>query len=120
MISVDALYGIIEDGLNSKMGQVAIADKYGVGQTTVNRIFKLHDIRVKVKIKQVFTFRSIFETAEGFKYALYQNGVFLKYSRFHSTYNKALKSGREVCRYWNKKLHKESDLSVDNEGGVDG
>jgi Trp operon repressor len=39
MISVDTLYGIIEDGLNSKMGQVAIADKYGVGQTTVNRIF---------------------------------------------------------------------------------
>jgi hypothetical protein len=32
MISVDALYGIIEDGLNSKMGQVAIADKYGVGR----------------------------------------------------------------------------------------
>jgi hypothetical protein len=50
MISVDALYGIIEDGLNSKMGQVAIADKYGVGQTTVNRIFKLHDIHLLVPV----------------------------------------------------------------------
>jgi hypothetical protein len=43
MISVDALYGIIEDGLNSKMGQVAIADKYGVGQTT-NLSGIIHDI----------------------------------------------------------------------------
>jgi DNA invertase Pin-like site-specific DNA recombinase len=62
-MSVVQLYGcwkpIIEDGLNSKMGQVAIADKYGVGQTTVHRIFKQYDIRVKVKIKQVFTFKWI-------------------------------------------------------------
>jgi hypothetical protein len=49
-----------------------------VGQTTVNRIFKLHDIRVKVKIKQVFTFRMIFNTLEGFKYALCENGVIVK------------------------------------------
>jgi hypothetical protein len=31
MISNTTLEGIIEDGLNSKMGQVAIADKYRVG-----------------------------------------------------------------------------------------
>ena len=120
MISNTTLEGIIEDGLNSKMGQVAIADKYGVGQTTVHRIFKQYDIRVKVKIKQVFTFKWITQSECGFRYELYENDVFLKYSRFHSTYKKALKSGREVCSYWNKKLHNESDLSTDNEGGVDG
>ena len=120
MISVDALYGIIEDGINSKMRQVAIADKYGVGQATVNRIFKLHDIRVKVKIKQVFTFKWITQSECGFRYELYENDVFLKYSRFHSTYKKALKSGRDVCSYWNKKVDAHSDLFIDNEGGVDG
>jgi hypothetical protein len=120
MISNTTLEGIIEDGRNSKMGQVAIADKYSVGQTTVNRIFKRYDIRVKVKIKQVFTFTSIVQSECGFRYELYENDVFLKYSRFHSTYKKALKSGREVCRYWNKKANTNSDLFIDNEGGVDG
>jgi DNA invertase Pin-like site-specific DNA recombinase len=66
MISVNTINGIIEDGRNSKMGQVAIADKYSVGQTTVHRIFKLHDIRVKVKIKQVFTFKWITQSECGF------------------------------------------------------
>jgi DNA-binding transcriptional regulator LsrR (DeoR family) len=120
MISVDTLYGIIEDGLNSKMGQVAIADKYGVGQTTVNRIFKLHDIRVKVKIKQVFTFRMIFNTLEGFKYALCENGVIVKQSKPFSDQKKALKSAKDMCYYYNKKANANSDLFVDNEGGVDG
>jgi hypothetical protein len=110
MISVNTINGIVADGRNTKMTQVAIADKHRVAQVTVNRIFKLHKVRVKVKIKQVFTFRSIIQSECGFRYELYENDVFLKYSRFHSTYEKALKSGKEMCRYWNKKLHKESDF----------
>jgi hypothetical protein len=60
------------------MGQVAIADKYGVGQTTVNRIFKLHDIRVKVKIKQVFTFKWITQSERGFRYELLRNNKMIR------------------------------------------
>jgi hypothetical protein len=52
----------------------------------------------------------MFNTLEGFKYALCENGVIVKQSKPFSDQKKALKSAKDMCYYYNKKANANSDL----------